>query len=300
MNIWALALGLVCERFLTRILHLRELRWFDRYFDWALGRISNFSGVPALLATAVLCAVLVVPVIAIVVIFGDHLHHVPYVLFAAFVLIFSLGPRDLGREMDEYMSALQSGDAEETSRRAKELMESDAGADPDNLPQIEKAVFVQANNRVFGVIFWFLVAGPAGAWFFRVVDLMRRRAKFESNRLRDEGNETAPFLHPVRMLHGLLAWVPARLLALGYALAGSFEDAIHNWRGFAPSERGRFYDFNDRLLANVGCGAMGQPEATDEGAPKWHAVRSAMRLVNRTLFVWLIAIALMTLFGQGF
>lgn len=300
MNIWALALGLLCERFLTRLLHLRELRWFDRYFDWALIRIAKFSGPSALLVTALLCAILVVPVIAIVVIFGDNLHHVPYVLFAAFVLIFSLGPRDLGREMDEYMAALESGDSEQISRRAKELMESDAATDAESLPHIEKAVFIQANNRVFGVIFWFLVAGPAGAWFFRVVDLMRRRAKFESNRLRDEENETVAFLHPVRTLHGLLAWVPVRLLALGYALAGSFEDAIRNWRGFVPAERGLFYDFNDRLLASVGCGAMGQWESTDERAPQWHAVRSAMRLVNRTLFVWLIAIALMTLFGQGF
>src|SRR5210317_309406 len=186
MNIWALALGLVCERFLTRILHLRELRWFDRYFDWALGRISNFSGVPALLATAVLCAVLVVPVIAIVVIFGDHLHHVPYVLFAAFVLIFSLGPRDLGRELDEYLSAIEADDAEGISRRAKELMESDAGSGVDHQSSVEEAIFVQANNRLFGVIFWFLVAGPAGAWFFRVIDLMRRRARFESERLRAE------------------------------------------------------------------------------------------------------------------
>ncbi len=300
MNIWALALGLVCERFLTRILHLRELRWFDRYFDWALNRISKFSGPSALLVTTLCCALLVVPVIAIVIVFGDHLHHIPYVLFAALVLVFSLGPRDLGREMDEYMSAIQSGEAEETSRRAKELMESDRDADADSYPAVEKAVFVQANNRVFGVIFWFLVAGPAGAWFFRVVDLMRRRAKFESNRLRDDENKTAAFLHPVRTLHGLLAWIPARLLALGYALAGSFEDAIRNWRGFAPTERGRFYEFNDRLLASVGCGAMGQAEITDGRAPEWHAVRSAMRLVNRTLFVWLIAIALMTLFGQGF
>ena len=300
MNIWALALGLVCERFLTSLLHLRELRWFDRYFDWALERIGRVSGVGAVLVTIALCLLLVVPVIAIVVFFGDRLHHIPYVLFAAFVLIFSLGPRDLGREMDEYLAAVESGDAEETSRRVKELMEGDPDADADSHSTVERAVFVQANNRLFGVIFWFLVAGPAGAWLFRVVDLMRRRAKFESDRLQRENIETAAFLEPVQTLHGLLAWIPARLLALGYALAGSFEGAINNWRSFDRAARGRFYEFNDRLLASVGCGAMAPTEKETDRSEQWQKARSAIGLVNRTLFVWITAIALMTLFGQGF
>lgn len=300
MNIWALALGLVCERFLTRMLHLRELRWFDPYFDWALAWIGRMRGAGAVLGTAVLCAVLVIPVVAVVIVFGDRLHHVPYVLFAAFVLIFSLGPRDLGRELDEYLSAIEADDAEGISRRAKELMESDAGSGADHQSSVEEAIFVQANNRLFGVIFWFLVAGPAGAWFFRVIDLMRRRARFESERLRAETGEPAAFLEPVRTLHGLLAWIPARLLALGYALAGRFEEAIRNWRGFEPAERGRFYEFNDRLLASVGRGAVALPEATTAERPEWHAARSAMRLVRRTLFVWITAIALMTLFSKGF
>ena len=27
---------------------------------------------------------------------------------------------------------------------------------------IERAIYVQANNRIFGVVFWFLLLGPAG------------------------------------------------------------------------------------------------------------------------------------------
>ena len=38
---------------------------------------------------------------------------------------------------------------------------------------MERAIYVQANNRIFGVVFWFLVLGPTGAWAFRVLDLLQ-------------------------------------------------------------------------------------------------------------------------------
>ena len=35
MSLLALLFALACERGLTHLLHLREPRWLDRYFDWA-------------------------------------------------------------------------------------------------------------------------------------------------------------------------------------------------------------------------------------------------------------------------
>ena len=39
MKLIALVLGLILERLATEVLHLRELRWFDRYFDFAISRL---------------------------------------------------------------------------------------------------------------------------------------------------------------------------------------------------------------------------------------------------------------------
>jgi len=39
MKLIALILGLILERLATELLHLRELRWFDRYFDFAISRL---------------------------------------------------------------------------------------------------------------------------------------------------------------------------------------------------------------------------------------------------------------------
>ena len=58
---------------------------------------------------------------------------------------------------------------------------------------VEAAVCVQANNRLFAVVFWFVVLGPLGplaAWAYRVTDLVRRRAVFNAAR-GEEGEASA-------------------------------------------------------------------------------------------------------------
>ena len=57
-------------------------------------------------------------------------------------------------------------------------------------------------------------------------------------------------------LHGILAWIPARLAALSYALAGSFEDAVGNWRSAVDSAGAGVLDRAEGLLARVGKGSL--------------------------------------------
>jgi len=179
MSLLALLLALVCERGLTHLFHLREPRWLDRYGDWVTRRIGG-AGRGLRLPAAITALMLpVMPVAAIDLALGGHLLGLPQLAFATLVLLVSFGPRDLRDEVDDYVAALERGDRDEAGRRAKELLEADAAGRGAGLREaVEEAIFVQANNRIFGVIFWFMLLGPAGAWLFRVSDLMRRRAAF--------------------------------------------------------------------------------------------------------------------------
>jgi membrane protein required for beta-lactamase induction len=89
----------------------------------------------------------------------------------------------------------------------------------------------------------------------------------------------------------VLAWLPARLLAASYLVAGTFEEASAGWRAFRADLPAHFFDANDRLLVHVGRGAAGEGDAGMPGA----AAKAAMRLVRRAFFLWLTIIALMTL-----
>ena len=294
MNLVALILGLVTERLVTNLLHLREPRWFDTYFDWGFAHLQKLSGVLAYLGAVVLVLLPVIPVLLIVFAFGDSLFGLPYLAFAVLVLLISLGPRDLGEDVDEYCFAVETGDQDKADHAAKALLEKDIPAEPaERQRAIQEAIMVQANNRIFGVVFWFMVLGPAGAWLFRVADLLRRRAAFEAARDEDGVDGLATYLIVVRRVHGVLAWIPARLLALGFALAGSFEDAVSDWRGYYENCADQFFEVSDDVIACAGCGALQTREVPSEV----EAARGAMSLVLRTLFVWVFFIAVLTLVG---
>jgi AmpE protein len=295
MKLIALVLALALERLLTELLHLRELRWFDRYFDWSLARLQGREGWQAVTLAVLLLLLPVLPVAAVAVslLTADIFWDVPYFLFAVLVLLFSLGPRDLGTEVRDYCDTVAGGEAEEARRIAKELLETEVPRDYGRRDlAVEEAVLVQANNRIFGVLFFFVVFGPVGAWLFRVSDLFRRRAVFEAHR--SDAAEGAQPYDLVEQLQGLLAWIPARFTCLGYALAGSFEEAMSAWRRYADQPNRRVFAANDELVAAVGRAALARPQAE---AADLECVSASLSLVTRTVFVWVTAIAVMTLFG---
>ncbi len=300
MKLIALIVGLLLERLVTHLLHLRELRWFDRYFDWSLARLGGAPDWARMPFALVLLALPVLPVVvaAAVLLTAGLFWNVPYFVFAVFVLLFSLGPRDLGEEVRDYVDTVQMERFEESQRIAKELLEARAtrGGERRELV-VEEAVLVQANNRIFGVVLYFVALGPVGAWLFRVSDMFRRRAVYEAERDADDARVNAAQV--VETMHGVLAWLPARLTCLGYALAGSFEDAIAAWRRVTAGASMRFFELNDELIAVVGRAALAPQDGEQPLDVLQEAARAAaaMRLVVRTLFVWLTVVALMTLFG---
>ena len=52
-----------------------------------------------------------------------------------------------------------------------------------------------------------VLLGPAGAWLYRVADLMRRRAVFEAGRKAATGEAEPRCLQVVQSIYGVLAWV---------------------------------------------------------------------------------------------
>ena len=299
MSVLALLLALVLERGLTRLFHLREPRWLDAWFDRASRALGRGGGGPGLAGAALTLLLPVLPVVAVDLALGSRLHGLPHFAFAVVVLLLSLGPRDLRDEVDDYVAALERGDRDEAGRRANELLEGDAASrGAGRREAVEEAIFVQANNRIFGVIFWFMVLGPAGAWAFRVSDLMRRRAAFEAARSGDRASKargSAPAL-----LHGLLAWIPARLAAFAYALAGSFEDAVGSWHIAVDRAAEGLLDRTEDLLARVGKASLQPGLAGLEPAALDVATASgAWRIVRRAAWLWLAVVALLVLAGTA-
>ena len=300
MNLIALLIGLVIERLATQLFHLRELRWLDRVIDSGFRQATRLVHWPALIPVILLALMLVLPVFIFIFSLGDALHGFAYLVLAIVVLFFSLGPKDIGENVVDYCKALEEADEERIQRTTKAIVESDVPDDPrERIHRVEQAVCVQANNRLFAVIFWFVLLGPLGAWTYRVTDLIRRRAVFNVSRVDDTSETTAQVRDASVILHGWLAWIPARLTAIGYAIAGHFDGALAAWRNSGDQGVSSPSESSENLLARVGVGAMALEDGDDDdlAARGVRGATAAYQLVFRLLLIWAVAIATMTLYG---
>jgi len=300
MHLIALLIGLVVERLATQQFHLRRLRWVDGIIDAGFKQADRLANWPAPIPVVLIAVLLILPVFAVTLSLGDYLLGFPYLILGVVVLFFSLGPQDIGEEVDEYCRAIEEGDEDRIRETAKTITESEVPDDTlERIHKVEEAVCVQANNRLFAVIFWFVLLGPLGAWTYRVADLIRRRAVFATAREEETGGTTERMRDAAIMLHGWLAWVPARLTAIGYAAAGNFDSALGAWRAPTELRSDTPSEYNEHLLARVGVGALGLGSDSDEDLVE-RGVRGATaanRLVFRLLLIWAVVIAAMTLYG---
>ena len=285
MSFLAALLALLLDQGMRHLEWVRDARWFRAYaeallaFSRARDRVQATGG--ALL-------LVMVPTLLVLVLDGllTHMWDVFGVIFSVVVFWFCLGPRDLHAQAESYLDAAQAGDETRATAAASELLGTAPPATALERSQaVTRAVLKEANARLFGPLFWFGLLGPAGAVLYRCADLLQRSpAEGASTEFRDATDR----------LLGLLAWLPAHIAALGYALAGSFEDAVSDLRGYYQDCKLRFFEVSDDVLVYTGLGAIRAVVGEEAGLAR---LKSALGLVRRTLVIWMAIYALLTLFG---
>lgn len=288
MNLIAILIGLGIERFLGSLEDYRRFDWFVQFTDWVYLRLEGQGWRDGPLGVLLVIG----PPVLLVWLANHGLHGLTPLLsflFGIAVLLYAIGPKDLARDAEGYIDAIERGDSEGGYWFAAEVLEGDVtGVVPAEVAQqVQDAVLVKSNDRLLGVLFWFFVLGPLGAILYRLACVLRRHT----------AEDSSAFGRYARNLHALLLWPVARLTVLGYALSGSFMETFGHWRALSE-----LWEWDsERLLVNSGRGALRQqlPEggySTDD-EPDVEAVKDAVALVNRTVIVWLTALALLTVVG---
>ncbi len=300
MHLIALLIGLFIERLATQWFRWRRMRWLDRIVDLGFRQAERVANWPSVIPVILLVLVLVLPVFGVIFSLGSTLYGLADLLLAIVVLLFSLGPRDIGEEIDEYCRALESEDQEQIQHATKAIVEGDVPDDErERIDRVEEAVCIQANNRLFAIVFWFVVLGPLAAWTYRVTDLIRRRAVFTAARDEEGAGNAARIRDAAVMIHGWFAWIPARLTAVGYATAGNFDEAFAALRAPSAERDASTSEHSEHLLARVGLAALSIQDKPDETATERgiRGATAAKRLVFRLLLIWAVIISAMTLYG---
>lgn len=290
MTLIAILLALVAERFLLEQESFRRFDWFAGYLTW-LRRQSwgewLSDGVTGIIA------VLFPPLLAIGLLqwtLCGLLFGIPGLVLATALLIYCLGPKDLDRQVSDFVAAWDAGEEQEARTIVADLVPEEAS---DYGQELARGIVGQACNRIFAVPFWFILLGPLGALFYRLAHNLQS--------ITAEDEEFDPEFHTgLQRLSEILNWVPARLAAAGYALAGDFHDAIMAWRGVESSEPdSETADHNSAtLVAAVGVAALGMETlAREEPQPEHlpvHLAQSALGLVWRSVLIWLAVLILIT------
>lgn len=288
MNLISILLALAVEFFYKPVSELRRFDWFDRYHQALYHKLEGQPlrdgpvGVILLIGLVALAVWIVLASLAV-------LTGLLAFLFGLVVLIFSLGPRDLEQDVQAVLNALERDDTEAAVLSADQLGDGeplDASSIPALVQQVRDRILVEANTRVFGVLFWFLILGPIGAVLFRL-----------SCQVRQQAGVTDEYRNASRDLYRILAWIPARLTVLCYALAGNFVDTLSRWQ----SPRDLWEQDSDTFLIASGSGAIQAEYADrDDASPDRRPIQHALGLVKRALVVWVALLALLTLMGLIF
>ena len=277
MALISVILGLLLDRLLRHLHDLRDLSWFEHYSGMLDNRIS-LKNTWAKLAIILFLPLIIV--LAIQILLLGFLYGIPYFVFGVIVLLYCLGPACLSSEIDAYLDARSLGDDDEALHYAGSLTEKAASTVPDQqTSDVTRAILHVANERIFSVVFWFVLLGPFGAMLYRLVTNISKR------------EEITPLVQQATLLQGIIAWIPAHMLAAGYALTGHFDGAFHAYQN-RPHESDISVANHD-ILVSTGLGALRGQEVTDEIS----GIQAARNLVIRSIMVWIAVLALLTLGG---
>lgn len=159
-----------------------------------------------------------------------------------------------------------------------------------------ESVLENGNDAVFGVIFWFIVAGAPGAVAYRIINTLDAMWGYRTDRYRHFGWAAA-------RLDDCLNFIPARLTAFSYALTGSMRNAFSCWR----MQGAIWKSPNAGPVMAAGAGSLsislggparyqGQLESRpilgNGPAPNANNIDHALGLITRSLTLWLIVLCL--------
>ena len=262
----------------------RSASGFNRYAAWLQQRLMPMGLWDQPLGAAILLLPLLLPVLALQLIFSDALFGLVWIGLSILALCFAFGGGEtIETELAHFLMAWRQGE-EAAARAGLTVLQGGSPLADDTefaaLPEAAaSAMVLRARTRLFSPVFWFMVLGPIGAVGYRFVVLARAFG--------DGYDNTGPrFCTCLEGLLGWLDWLPNRLLVLALALAGHFSWAWSRWET-ADS------DGEDVRLVNAAFGAVGRSQDSLEAVEDTHA------LLRRALYVWVAFAAALVLFGLG-
>lgn len=280
--IWILA-AFAIERFSQCGDVLSRFSWFDHY----IGLMRNFfeksglwKGVPGLI---LVLAPILIAVFLIHYFFASMLYGLVGFVLAIVILVYCLGPQDLYNQLEGYFTAEKGEDGDATKKSLATLLTTIPEDEQGISRAVTKTILTQFNQRIFAVLFWFVLLGPVGAVFYRIVAETKRSVE-------KGGSSETSISSCAAYLLEILDWAPIRLAGLAYTLVGDFHHGFSYWIKHVISG----FDKNGEFAQQSGLIAL---HLNDDNAAQANVDenRAALALTDRTIIIYLVVIAVFVL-----
>ena len=214
-------------------------------------------------------------------------------LFTAALLYLAIGWKSLSEHSLPIAEALETDDISGARTQLARIVSRDTAAiDEQGISRATvESVLENGCDAVFGAVFWALLLGAPGVVLYRLVNTLDAMWGYKNERYLQFGWAAA-------RLDDVLNFVPARLTALSYALAGSTRRALRCWQQQGYSWKSP----NAGPVMAAGAGSLGvllggsasyhgtiqvRPNLGEARAPDALDIKRSLQLVNRVVLIWL-------------
>ena len=218
------------------------------------------------------------------------------------VLLIAFDRTQPGKLASDFLQLWKQGDQAACTEYLETVMATDTVALTENNSEelaafFRKQLTYRSFERMFVMFFWYMVTGPLGVVFAYVTYQLRDRRT-------DSTPETAWRIN--RVLIRVLEWVPLRLLALSFSLAGNFVKCFARLQEILW-DFSLQADYAELLYEFAGLALTGEElqadTSTSGGVLQQQRARIAaeiealLALLERSQLIWLSVLALITAFG---
>lgn len=287
MTLLVIVITFVIQRYLGLGENFSRVNWFVHYLK-RMQSVLRRTGLWANIAGIILT---ILPVVILVALGQWFLRGWFFGIWRFFYdLLFlwlCLDAYQLRAKLTEYLTALAQDQGPDIySHGVKFLRRQEVDS---NTPAVARAItveiFLRSEERLFGVLFWFIVLGPFATVTYFLIMLIRDLAA-------EPNSAFVELLNPATKLCGILDWIPVRITGLSYALIGHFKTGFNYFRKKVSAGISQ----TQQYAVESGFAAL-NIEHVDVIHADLEENQEALSLVDRAVYVWIVVVAIFTLGG---